>query len=332
MMHFNIRSLQKNLTSLNDFILTVKETPGIIAISETKLQDENIYNISIPGYVFLNTNSPTRAGGVGLYISKESTFIRRRDLEITGDGIESCWIEIMREKEKNIVIGCIYRHPTTDCAKLHNALKEQLSNLNNKSKEVFVLGDININFLNYNRDNKTSDYLDMLLDLGYMPLITKARRITDHTATLIDHIYTNVPQKITKAGICLADITDHLPVYCTVRNRLPLCQETKYFRDFSHFDKHLFLNDLENIDFNQLINEDVNKSMNNVINDLQTLSDKHAPVKKLSSKKIKQSTKPWLSDSILKCIKRRQQLFKTHFLSKDFNKVKFYKAYNNKLN
>ena len=115
------------------------------------------------------------------YISKELTFIRRRDLEITGDGIESCWVEITREKEKNIVIGCIYRHPVTDCAKLHNALKEQLSNLNNKSKEVFVFGDININFLNCNRDNKTSDYLDMLLDLGYMPLITKATRITDHT-------------------------------------------------------------------------------------------------------------------------------------------------------
>ena len=145
MMHFNIRSLPKNLTSLNDFILAVKETPKIIAISETKLLDENIYNISIPGSVFLNTNSPTRAGGVGLYISKELTFIRRRDLEITGHGIESCWVEIMREKEKNIVIACIYRHPTKDSAILHNALKEQLSNLNNKSKEVFVLEDININ-------------------------------------------------------------------------------------------------------------------------------------------------------------------------------------------
>ena len=86
---------------LNDFTLTVKETPEIIAISETKLQDENTYKISIPGYVFLNTNSPTRAEGVGLYISKELTFIRRRDLEITEDGIESSWVEIMREKEKN---------------------------------------------------------------------------------------------------------------------------------------------------------------------------------------------------------------------------------------
>ena len=102
--------------------MAVKETPEIIAISETKLLDEN-YNISIPGYVFLNTNSPTRARGVGLYISKELTLITRRDWEITGDGIESCWVEIMREKEKNIVISCICRHPTKDCAILHNALK-----------------------------------------------------------------------------------------------------------------------------------------------------------------------------------------------------------------
>ena len=332
MMHFNMRSLPKNLTSLNDLILTVKETPEIIAISETKLQNENIYNISIPGYVFLNNNSPTRAGGVGLYISQELNFIRRRDLEITSDGIESCWVEIMRQKEKNIVIGSIYRHPANECATLHNALKEQLSNLNNKDKEVFVLGDININLFNYNRDNQTSDYLDMLLDLGYMPLISKATRITDHTATLIDHIYTNVPQKITKEGLCLADITDHLPVFCTVRNRLPVHHETKNFRDFSHFDQHLFLSDLEDIDFNQIVGEDVNESMNNVISVLQSLSDKHAPVKKLSSKTMKQSAKPWLSNAILNSIKRRQQLFKTHFLSKDFNKVQFYKTYNNKLN
>ena len=35
---------------------------------------------------------------------------------------------------------------------------------------------------------------------------------------------------------------------------------------------------------------------------------------------------------ILKSIKRRQQLFKTHFLSNDPNKVTYYKTYNSKLN
>ena len=70
-----------------------------------------------------------------------------------------------------------------------------------------------------------------------------------------------------------------------MRNRLSPCHVTKYFRDVSHFDKNLFLNDLENIDFNQLINEGVNGIMNNVINALQTLSDKHAPVKNYRAKK-----------------------------------------------
>ena len=87
-----MRSLPKNLTSLEDIICTVKESPEIIAISKTKLQEKNIYDINIPGYFFLNTNSSTSAGGVGLYVSKELSFIRRRDLEQSDGGIESCWI------------------------------------------------------------------------------------------------------------------------------------------------------------------------------------------------------------------------------------------------
>lgn len=46
----------------------MKEGPDVIAISETKLKENNLTNISIPGYEFLNTNSKTSAGGVGLYL------------------------------------------------------------------------------------------------------------------------------------------------------------------------------------------------------------------------------------------------------------------------
>ena len=53
-------------------------------------------------------------------------------------------IKITRKKQKNIVVGCIYRHPSKDCANFHDTLKEQLCNLNNKGKEVFVLGDIQL--------------------------------------------------------------------------------------------------------------------------------------------------------------------------------------------
>ena len=55
-------------------------------------------------------------------------------------------------------------------------------------------------------------------------------------------------------------------------------------------------------------------------------------MRKLSNKKRKQSAKPWISNAILKSIKRRRQLFKTHFLSNDPNKLTYYTTYNNKLN
>lgn len=57
--------------------------------------------------------------------------------------------------------------------------------------------------------------------------------------------------------------------------------ETKWFRDFSHFDK----NDLEALYFSNFVGEDVNETMNDVIGAVQSVSDKHAPLWKLSKNK-----------------------------------------------
>ena len=280
----------------------------------------------------MNTNSKSAAGGVGLYVSEELEFTRRCDFNLCQDGVESCWIELPQKRQKSVMIGCIYRHPSSHRGSFYEALKPQLERLNNKEHEVFVLGAININFLKYNDDSYTSDYLDMLLDLSFMPLITKATRITNYTSTLIDHIYTNVPEKINTAGICLADISDHLPIFCSIANKLPITNEIKYFRDFSKFDNEAFLNALANVDFRSLVTTDVNESMHRVTETLQQISDLHAPVRKVSNKKRKQLKKPWISNAIMTSIKKKQKLFKTHFLSNDQDKIKEYKLYCNKLN
>ena len=62
---------------------------------------------------------------------------------------------------------------------IHNILKKQLEQLNTKGHEVLVRRDLNENLLKYNEDKQTSEYLDMLLTLGFMPIITKPTRITD---------------------------------------------------------------------------------------------------------------------------------------------------------
>ena len=74
--HCNTRSLQKNHDTLRDILESFQEMPSIIAISETKLKEDNIYNISVPVYNFVGTHSQTNAGGAGIYISDKINFIR----------------------------------------------------------------------------------------------------------------------------------------------------------------------------------------------------------------------------------------------------------------
>ena len=299
-LHCNIRSLPKNLSLLNDVLLMVKELPNIIAITETRLAEDSHHNIRIPGYIFLGVNSKTSAGGVGIYISENINFTRRNylDLALT-EGVENCWIEIQRTKQKNVVIGCIYRHPSQNRETFHEAIETKLNLLTDENCEVYIAGDINIDFLKYHTDNKTSDYLDMLLNLGFLPIITKATRITDHTATLIDHIYTNCPQKVVKSGVCLVGISDHLPVFCTIENKLPFIQERKYYRDFSKFNNELFIDDLNKINFNNFVSTDVNQSMNGITNALKEVTNKHAPIRKTSNAQQRLLKKPWLSNTVI---------------------------------
>ena len=190
--HCNTRSLKKKLTLLNDILTICKEMPSIIAISETKLNENNINNISIPGYQFISKHSPTNAGSVGIYVKNNIQIIKRQDFEFYFDGVKTCLLEIPRIKQKNIIIGCIYRHPESNLETFHQLLSQKRDLINRSGLETYLTGDYNINFLHYSSSNQVSDYLDMLFSLGYMPLITEATRITYHSKTLIDHIYTNL--------------------------------------------------------------------------------------------------------------------------------------------
>ena len=54
------------------------------------------------------------AGGVGIYISSSLNAIHRSDLSFNSVEAESCWIEILQEHKPSIIVGCIYRHPSSN--------------------------------------------------------------------------------------------------------------------------------------------------------------------------------------------------------------------------
>ena len=170
----------------------------------------------------------------------------------------------------------------------------------------------------------TEKYLDMLYANNFIPLITKPTRITDHSKTLIDHIYTNMPLSEVLSGIAVCDISDHLPVFCVMN--VP-CQKIniinkRHYRDYKQFNKEAYLHDLMQIDWNVKLN-DLTNNINRTTMHL---------LKKSHVVKLKQFTKPWITDGILKSIKNKQKMCRTHFFSNNSRKIEQYKDYSNNLN
>jgi len=68
-------------------------------------------------------------------------------------------------------------------------------------KRYILCGDFNINLMHYSKVKCVKDYVDMLHSLSCKLLIDKPTRITKHSTTLIDHIYTNEVKSSIVSGI-----------------------------------------------------------------------------------------------------------------------------------
>ena len=118
-----------------------QSSPDIKYLSETRLKEQSLININIPGYSFIHTDSPTNAGGVAMYISTATQHSILTDIQMDTDGCENIWIKI---KDSNVIIGTIYRHPKNDLQKFIVELNTSLEKLKNNNT-VYLIVDFNIN-------------------------------------------------------------------------------------------------------------------------------------------------------------------------------------------
>ena len=122
---------------------------------------------------------------------------------------ESCCIEIENDKNRNIIVGVIYRsHTSIGC--FNADIDSILQILTKENKIHYLLGDFNIDLLKDETHRPTSDFLDLIYSYHLVPTILRPTRITETSATIIDNIITNSNENI-KTGIILTDITDHFP-------------------------------------------------------------------------------------------------------------------------
>ena len=108
----------------------------------------------------------------------------------------------------------------------------------NKKRYIVLLGDFNINFLNYNDHQAINNFLDSLASNSFILYILHPTRINNHSKTLLDNMFSNfISPEIISSNI-ITTKSDHLPQFSFVPNILPNppTQKSNYYeRDWSKF-------------------------------------------------------------------------------------------------
>ena len=214
----------------------------IKAISETRIakQVSLSNNLNLNNFSFEFTPTETSADGTLLYIANHLSYKCRNDLNIyKKNELESTFIETVNPKKSNIIVGVIYRHPSMNLTDFNcNYLNKPLENTSKEQKSVVLLRDFNVNLLNYNEHSQTTEFLDSLASNSFTPLILQPTRITSHSNTLIDNIFSNVIDTDIISGNLTATISDHLPQFTIIPNMFGNISGNKsniYERDWSKF-------------------------------------------------------------------------------------------------
>ena len=100
------------------------------------------------------TRSHSQNGGVGMYVKSNLSASPRKDLDCSNDDFETVWIEVDRKNEKNLLFCCVYRHPNSNVESLTFHLNDILLKVTQSNKLAFIMGDFNVNLLNYNSDTQ----------------------------------------------------------------------------------------------------------------------------------------------------------------------------------
>ena len=338
LIHFNVRSAPKNLSSVDNFLHYLNNKFTVIGLTETWFKSHNVDLYSIPGYIHENNYRDKKVGGgVSMCILDSIEYIRRDDLEVCTVDIESIFVEINKEyidSSCNVIIGVIYRPPNREIINFQHEMSAILNKLKQSQKHCYLMGDFNINILRSDDHPSTSDFIDLMYSNSFVPLINKPTRITQQSATLIDNIYTNCIDKTELLqGIFFTDISDHLPIFM-INNKTITERKKQYIfkRSFNIQNSTKFREAIGKIDWNDILMHISNPQDAFTVFHKQIYSNFQVcfPLKQI--KLGYKTRKPWLTTDIKNSICMKNKLYvKSNKIKSPDNKETYLK-YKSKLN
>ena len=236
--HNELKVLSLNIRSLSNNIINIRENSAdfqkydVLCFNETNCNTDilphGIQDLELEGfyppYVQAPARKTCRGGGLATYINKklcEFDSTEQVDLKLE-PGVNEGEFLFVKAKfckgfNKTVIIGNVYRSPSGKPEKFMTQFETVLNSLNRYSnKHMLLVGDFNTDLIKHASDINSQNLVDVTTNHGLIQVISRPTRITDHSATLIDHIYTNKLQCVTSTSIVTLDLSDHLGTTITV--------------------------------------------------------------------------------------------------------------------
>ena len=327
MLHVNIASLNLHVDDLRTVLSRLEPNIDIIGITEHKIKKDKdgkvippSNNINIGGYEeFKFEPTGTTHGGAGFFIKNGIDYIERKELNLNSPSRhEAMFVEIILKNRKNLVIGCIYRHPSsdisiTDFAEDH--LEPILQKISKEKKEFVLMGDFNIDLLKSNGDNAANRFYNSLTSYFFTPYILQPSRL--RSKTLIDNIFFNSLEYHSYSGNILYEFSDHLTQFLILEGFIKersLPESVMYRKDFDMFNEREFEEMVINgLDWEEICMIRIGNSSASFKSFHDTLNfhiDEMVPSKKVTLKQFRLMMKPWITRDILKKCDERDSLLK----------------------
>ena len=318
-----------NFDSLETLCTNLDYTFDVIAVTETwnaeKNKDKFIPKF-LPGYEKYNgIRGTTLKSGCGLYIKSGTKYIDRKDLDINFhddlNEFQSKFIEIINEKQANIILNVTYRHPKNTSDNTFNVkLQETLEKLQDTHKILISLGDFNYNLFNYEKDVNIKTFVDTMYGHNMQATIDKPTRVVKkQKPALIDNIFTNAVDKDIVTGNLISKISDHMPNFIIMKDvNFDHKKINKRVRSTKNFNLEEYRKDVSEIDIEPVLTlRNVHEVYEYFHKQYMIILDKHAPYIILENKELKWKLKPWITKHIQNLITSKEKLYKKFLRKRD---------------
>ena len=317
----NIRGLVNKMDSLRHLISN--NSVDIFCLNETFCDSTITDNeLLIDGLRIERKDRTRTGGGVAIYINEKITYFRRHEFE--DNSIEMICLQVHLPYQKACIIFCIYRPPSSDSSfydKLESVL-ERTNCLHSSTHEIFILGDLNCDYLNSSKFSKLDS---VLRSFNFTQFITKPTRVTNTSETLIDIISTTNIENISEHGCIHTSLSDHFLVYA-IHKIHPKCKSNLghkliSFRSFKNFDNNEFRSMLTNAPLSRMESVDrSNPNVNDYLLEWTTIIigilNSLVPKKQL---RVRKESVPWINADLRSLMTRRDRLHRKFISAKRTN-------------